>query len=218
MKITHLFTLLLLACTTQSHAVPMLVGPGVFGGATVIDFDTLAQDEPLTTQFIGQGVSFSGGAFGDANDAFFFPPAGNIIVAANFDSSFSPNNPIQISFTAPMTRVGFDALTDSDGIMQENLTVRTYQGATQTGAFTFFFGPFPDPQFIGVQDLMGGIDRLELEASTNFSGTFLFDNLRFGSLVAVPEPPMPLLLGIGVIVLVAVRRHALSSLTLAGKG
>jgi len=161
-------------------AAPGVLTLGDFSGSdTVIDFESIGQDVEITGQFSVLGPTFSGGLFGDTISG---PPyMGSTVTASNFQYNQAPfYNPITVAFSAPITRVGFDAITNGP----DDMTIRTYQSAVQTGSFVF--DTSLTPSFLGVGDL-GGIDRIEIEAAVNTNGAFAIDNFRFGGVV-IPAP------------------------------
>ncbi|MBI1924116.1 PEP-CTERM sorting domain-containing protein [Candidatus Poribacteria bacterium] len=169
------------------------------GSETVIDFESIAQNVEITSQFSGLGPTFSGGLFGDTLSG----PAllGSAVTASNFQSRFPPFfNPITVTFSALIARVGFDAVTNAPDV----LVITTFRSAVPTETITF--DTSLTPSFLGIGDLEG-IDRIEIEAPVNFNGGFATDNFRFeGSPAVVPEPSSLLLLGVGILAVLGRRR------------
>jgi len=171
-------------------AVPIQVGVSAFSGAPQVDFNGLPAG-PLTNQFAGLGVTFSGGLNAFAN------------AASNFVGSV-PGSVITISFSSTMLRTGFDITTQSaDNLKVE---VQAFSGSTlvTTGTFTILT-PGTTQSFVGFED-SSGIDGLVLTpvVGTGGAGRFLLDNLRFEP---IPEPSTALLLAGGLIALGVVRRR-----------
>jgi hypothetical protein len=164
-------------------ATPMTVGMGAFSpSATVINFQ-IPDDVPITTQFQSLGVTFGPGLVGVSTTAI--GGAGNL-GASNFTApSACPCDPIVIDFAQPIARVGFLLLTNNN----DDTDIRVFQasggGFVQTGAFPFVTAV--NEIFIGIEDTMGGIDRIEIDVTNTRNGAFIMDLFRFEPL-AVPEP------------------------------
>jgi len=180
-------SLMAFAYVGNLQAAPTVLTLGDFSVSdTVIDFESIAQDIEITGQFSVLGPTFSGGLFGDTVSG---PPyLGSTVTASNFQSSSAFfYNPITVTFSAPISRAGFDAITNPS----DDMTIRTFRSAVQTGSF--LFDTSLTPSFLGVGDL-AGIDRIEIEAPVIQNGAFAIDNFRFA---VIPAPGAIVLGGIG---------------------
>src|SRR4051794_25200076 len=99
--IQALISLSCLAWVAPVAAVPVTVGIGAFGGATLIDFNALADGTLITTQFAGLGVTASGGLFADTtvSGSFFGSPGASNFVPTN--PGPGPYNTITLTFSTP---------------------------------------------------------------------------------------------------------------------
>jgi hypothetical protein len=170
----------------SAAAIPIAIPQSAFSGTeTVIDFNSLAPGTPITTQFLAEGVTFSGGLYAG------FPSFGQ---AQNFEPFTTNTAPITIDFSSAMLRTGFDVVT----VNEEDLVVQVsaYSGnlLVQTGEIQFMTGA--TSTFAGIEDV-DGIDRLVLSAvGPSFHG-FVIDNFRFEA-AAIPEPSAALLFPAGM--------------------
>lgn len=158
---------------------PVAIGPGAFSGnETVIDFESIAQNEQITTQFAALGVTFSGDLFGDTFTADLFENTDpGLVVACNFiDNSCGPpvgcSGSWTVDFSSPVTRLGFDTITNST----DNTTLTIFRSNVQIGSITFDT-MVPD-SFVGVEDI-DGIDRVIVDAVGNGNGAICVNNFRF---------------------------------------
>jgi hypothetical protein len=173
------------------------VGLGAFSGsATVIDFSTLNNDDPITTQFTGLGLTVSGGLFADVGG-----PSGVIFGSASA-SNFLPSNPgpapyntIVLTFSTPMIRIGMDEIS-----LPGNFNITTPGGALA-------YPKDLNPGFVGFEDLTGFTSvTLTVTRDLDNDNAFGIDNLRFES--AVPEPTSATLLGGALLLLGCARLRA----------
>jgi hypothetical protein len=73
-----------LAFTINLQAATSAIGLAGFSGTeTVVDFNSIADEELITTQFVGSGVTFSGAIYGmtHAGDIALFPNPGGVIAS-----------------------------------------------------------------------------------------------------------------------------------------
>jgi len=185
------------------------VGIGAFsGGETVIGFDSLSEDEVVTTQFLPLTVDFSGSSHvsgstsaGVGSEAWFFFAAPGTAVLQNFADSCgaSPSYclPVVIDFTIPYALIGFDLVTNP-GMTTVTVTL------TSAGVSTPFLIPTGSPEsFVGFFD-PSGIDQIVISGAP-LNGAIGLDDLRFEA--PIPEPGTLSLLGAGILGLAALRRR-----------
>ena len=169
----------------SAGAAPIAITQAAFSGTeTVITFSGFTPFTPITSQYSGQGVTFSAGLFSNfAGSAQNFLPT-------------RPGTSITIDFSSSMLRVGFDAVTASTDDLE--VAVSAFSGGTlvSTGTLTFVTGS--TVSFVGIQDSVSGIDRLQLTAVGTAAHGFLIDNLRCEA-AAIPEPSAALLFPMGLL-------------------
>ena len=120
--VLRLLIALNLLLTVSASAAPTVIGIGAFSGSeTVIDFETIVQNEQVINQFTPIGATFSGDLFGDTfNLGFFFNTAPGSVIACNFingtcESPDDCNGSFTVDFSPPVIRVGFDTITAGFG-------------------------------------------------------------------------------------------------------
>jgi len=173
----------------SAGAAPMAVDQSAFvGDQTVIDFTGIGRATPITNQYSGQDVTFSGGLYGFAG--------GNS--AANFNVDFSePGTPITIDFSSTMLRAGFDVSSQSAADLEVEVSAFSNGVLVSTGTLNFMTGL--STSFVGIEDSENGIDRLML-TPTGAGTRFVMDNLRFqAAATVVPEPSAALLFPTGLL-------------------
>ncbi len=168
--------LLFLASPIASASGPVVIGPGAFSGnETVIDFESLAEAEQITTQFSALGVTFSGDLFGDTFNPLVFENTdpGNVIACNFIDSTCGPpvgcSGSWTVDFSPPVTRVGFDVITNGP----DDTTLTIFRSNVQTGSITFDTS-LPD-SFVGIED-SDGIDRVIVDAANIVNGAMSINN------------------------------------------
>jgi hypothetical protein len=195
---------------TGAMAAPTLINLGDFSsGDTQITFNSLMNEELVTTQYIGQGVTFSGSLYGLTNppDLANFPLNGGGVIASNWIYRLDSNGGLSFTanFTTEITRVGF-YLENSP---EQTANVELFDGATSLG-FLNYNTIGSTAQFLGIQETSGfnSIVFTNNFNNTANNGFFAIDDLYFGTgnIVATPEPASLLLLGFGLISLAGVRR------------
>ena len=192
---------LALGLAAPSLATPVEVGQGAFSpAATTIDFE-IGDEAPITNQFAGLGVTFGGGLVGDAIS--LIAGAGNLHAANFLTPASCPCPPITIDFSTSMLRVGFFLATNDLDATDIRIFQSNGGGYTETAAF--FYDTGLAEIFVGFEDTMGGIDRIEIDVTDAFNGALVMDLLSFEPLPA-PEPGLALLLGMGLVALGARRR------------
>jgi fermentation-respiration switch protein FrsA (DUF1100 family) len=180
-------------------------------GPIALDFESLADGEDVTTQFLTNGVTFTGamallaGANGGSLNDLEFPPASGAVVL--FDSA--PGG-MRIDFLDPVSSVaGFFTYAAP-------VTLTAYSGLTVVGSVTSAFGA--NTFFTGnpTNELLqfvyeDGITAITLMGDP-LGGSFALDNLTAQAAEAtVPEPGAVCLLMTGAAMVVARRRRLLQS-------
>lgn len=163
-------------------ASPIAVGIGAFGGgATVINFNALSDDTLITTQFVGLGLTVSGGLYADTTNSGFIigsPSASNFVPTS---PGPGPYNTIILTFTTPIIRIGMNEISNPG----------SFNIATLGGTLSYSSSLAPPGAFAGYQDL-SGFTSVTLTVTGASNNAFGIDNLRFDT--AVPEPSAGLLL------------------------
>lgn len=169
-----------------------------FFNPTVIDFEDIGPNVPVSNQYSQFGVLFGPGLFGDPFPASTISGSREV---TNFSQDVFITNPIVVTFTNPQTRVGFWAASTVDGgsifvqaFLYSNLVVEAIfqMGGIQAG------GNLPSV-FVGLESPQG-FDRLQISGLS--SPVFSMDEFRFenggrgtegpavpGFPILVPLPP-----------------------------
>jgi len=175
------------------YAAPVSIDIGSFSGSeTVIDFNTIADEELITNQFTAStGVTFSGAIYGMTNpgDIGMFPNNGGVI-ASNW--LYSVGSSQGLSFSADLggvfTKVGFNVETNSG----DDTTIEVLVNSVSGGSITFVTDT-DGSQFIAVEDT-DGFDSITVSVQDNNNGFLAIDDLRFegdGSVDAPAAVPVP---------------------------
>lgn len=175
---------------TNVYAAPVSIDIGSFSGfETVIDFNTIADEELITDQFTASmGVTFSGAIYGMTNsgDINQFPNSGGVI-ASNW--LYSVGSSQGLSFTADLggtfTKVGFNVETNSG----DNTTIEVLVNSVSGGAVTFDTN-IDGSQFIAVEDT-DGFDSITVSVQDNNNGFLAIDDLRFEGGLSFDSVPVP---------------------------
>lgn len=173
----------------QVMAAPITISQSAFSGTEqIIGFETVLQNEEVTTQFSALGVVFSGGLYGERTptnvDDFSSPGA---VIAGNFTGNGQVAfGQIEATFSSSVTRVGFF------GVSLGTMTIEAFRGATSLGVFVFPTDDNPPDVFMGLQDF-AGIDRIVVNSPSY--PYFEVDDVRFET---VPEPGVFSLLTLGL--------------------
>lgn len=172
--------------------------------AYIIDFDNLADLDPVTNQYSGFGVSFSNATVLTAglslNELEFPPLSGQNVV-------FDDGGPITIDFLA--------LVTDAGGYFTYNtaLTISAYDsfnnliGTIDSGVSSNFISSgslIPPNEYLHIA-FAGGISQLVITGGAE-GGSFTLDDFTATPVTPVPEPSMLLLLGSGLMGLAGLRR------------
>jgi hypothetical protein len=142
-------------------------------GFVVIDFNSLGQDEAITTQFSALGVTFSG-VFGDTLDA-------PTVAAANRTSTDPEIFTMTATFSLPIAHAGFDVVLIG---FTDTISVSEFRSGTFIGGGILPIPVLsvPPPITVLVND-PAGFDRIEIRASSDAfalaeSGVVI-DNFQF---------------------------------------
>jgi hypothetical protein len=180
---------LLLSCSSLAFAGPV----------TTINFEQYSEYTQITTQYAGEGATFTNALqlVAPGYDYFDFPPTSGSGVITN-----DPGDPITVAFSVPVNSVsGFYA--DPYGVVvtaysSTNAVLDTFNGAGIIGADdAFSVTSSGDIAYITISDLYGipddeTVDDLSYSGSTN---------------PVIPEPGSFVLLGTGLLSMAgAVRR------------
>ena len=166
---------------TNVYSAPASINIDSFSGSeTVIDFNTIADEELITNQFTAStGVTFSGAIYGMTNpgDLDLFPDNGGVI-ASNWLYSGGRQG---LSFSADLggsyTKVGFHAFTNGG----DSVTIEVLVNGASSGSVTFGSTGAPgapSPGFIAVEDA-NGFDSITISVLNNINAFLTIDNLRF---------------------------------------
>jgi hypothetical protein len=183
---------------TAARADQLINNTGLVAPAHTITFEEiiLPTGTPVTNQYAGLGVTFTPSMYYDVQPVFF--PTHSL---ANFDFA-DVHNPVTLTFNEVLGEAAFAMQTNAGtstftallgGVEVESFTAPTTLSILpDTSQASNFYG-FTNIQF----------DEVRILSNTTF---FQIDNLQF-SPAAVPEPgPVAMLLGSGVIGVLAVRR------------
>ena len=152
--------------------------------SALIDFESIADSELITSQFQTLGVVFSGGFYGD-------PFPGSTIKGnqegTNFSSSSNIKNPIIANFSVLQQRAGAWMGQHTSGI-GDIILLQAFRGGLLVDEHRFRAGPaLPGGNISSVfaaLEIESGFDRLEF-SGTSGNLALSIDDFRFE---AVPEP------------------------------
>ena len=197
------------ALCSHAEASPISLGIGSFG-SPLITFSEVAIGTPLN------GLTINGFSFFETIPNTTVTSGGPL----NTNSITQPaalgfGNPLgeTITVTMPslMSGFGFGYATLAPGVVVPNaVTVTLFNGITNLGSLSYTASPDPmfPGGFMGIGDNTTPFDRVTF-SFTAAALAYDFDNIRANPATpaVVPEPTSVVLLGSGVIGLVARRRH-----------
>ena len=180
--------------------------------AITIDFETLTDSEAVTTQF--SGLTFSNTTVltaGSSLNELEFPPSSGVNVVSG-----EGVGPIQIDFASavlsvsgrftyaiPLTLTAFDSsllnpVATSNSLFDSNQALSGDLGSSANELLTLNYA--------------GGISRVLITDTTPGGGFFFstLDDLTYTAAASVPEPSTLLLLGSGLVGLIAWRRKRMA--------
>ena len=165
-------------------AAPSAIGLGAFSGhETVINFNSIADEELITGQYSGSGVTFSGALYGmtNASDTADFPGNGGGVIASNWIyGSGNQGLSFTATFNTSHTRVGFYVKTNDT----DNTTIEVFTNGNPQGSIPF--DTTNPATFIGVED-PDGFNRVTVTVQNNDNGFIAIDDFRFeGGNTAIP--------------------------------
>jgi hypothetical protein len=205
-----LVTVLVVMMSGQNAlAAPVSIDLVDFSGSeNVIDFNGIANEEPIAEQFSNMCVSFSGAIFGMTNsgDTSQFPNNGGGVIASNwiYGGGGLQGTSFTVSLGSTFTKVGFYAETNSE----DDTTIEVSLNSTSGGSISF--NTTVSAPFIGVEDV-SGFDSITVSVSGNSNQFLAIDDLRFegGTLCNGNTPvitntvPVPLLSLSSIFVLIS---------------
>jgi hypothetical protein len=189
------FIILTILVTQPSYAAPVAIDFGFFSGSEIVlTFDELSEDQLITNNYITQGVDFSNSlhvsastSSGSPYEAWHsFNNPGDVVLQ-NLQNSNNYNSPLITDFTSPTQLIGFNILTNP------SYTEFSITSALSGGVTTLFFDTNIPESFLGFYD-PDGISRLMITSfDYNNTGAIAINDLRFGTVTAVPLPSSLLL-------------------------
>jgi PEP-CTERM motif-containing protein len=135
------------------------------------------------------------------------PGITNTIDPPNIVSIGDPSGIVTMMLPASATLFGYGYAILSDVPVANATTITLFSGATNVGALSY--DGVPDPLFTGG---FAGIestipfDRVEIIFNAVAAPAFAFDNVRFGTDTAIPEPTTMSLMGFGLLGVMMLRR------------
>jgi hypothetical protein len=166
---------------------------GLPGAAITFDEIVMAVQDPITTEYLAYGISFSSGTKYDANGGATFPG-----VTGHHVGNFPPvTDPWSIFFTSDQTTVAFGIATNPN---TTTVTALLNGSVVESASIpTDFFTPAYG--FV----IVSGITFDEIRLSTTADQLALVDNIQMQA--AVPEPSTLALFGLGTLGLALGRRR-----------
>jgi hypothetical protein len=174
-KKTLLFALLASLTGSTALATPVAVGLSDFGTATSISFAGFVNNTLITTQFLGQGLTVSGGFYEDVGGS------SGVIFGAPAADNFSPSSPgpgpynvITFTFSTPMAVVGMNKISNPGSFNITDVNGLVAYSSSLTPGFAGFYDP-------------AGFTSVTITVTGAVNNAFGIDSLLFGSTVT-PEP------------------------------
>ena len=204
-----LATAAVLIATESAQATVSLVDASAFDGAQqIVTFDSIANEAPITNEFAGQGVVFSGALYGMTNtgdtDHFAGPP---VAIASNW--LYSQGNFGGTSFTATFSSdenlLGFFQELNPDDF----LTVNLFENGSPVDSINFPSQPSLDATFVALEDT-SAFNSAVFTVTTNDNGFVALDDFQFeptASVAPVPEPASAALITTGLLGFAGVRKR-----------
>lgn len=174
--------------------------------ATTLGFDSLADLDPVTTQFLPSGVTFANAIALEAglslNDGEFPPRSGSVVLADD-------GGPMTMLFSTPVTEVGA-FFTYALPLTLTAWDVLNHVIGSLTSAFANNTALSGEPGSLPNEWLQlafaSGIAKLTVEGDA-LGSSFVLDDLSFTpTTLPVPEPGTAVLMAIGLMGLLARRR------------
>ena len=209
-RFTSIAAVAVLAASTAG-AQPVAAGIGAFTGATVVNFNSTANEAFVGSQYSGLGVTFAGSLYGMTNsgDLGVFPANGGGVIASNWLYSRSSNTGLSFKalFSAPAGSAGFWL----ENWANQTGTVEIFNSAVSLGTINFAPTSSLTAQFFGLTSVIG-FDELRFTNTSNTNGFYAIDDFQFGaSVTATPEPASILLMSTGLVGIVAFARRRRSA-------
>jgi len=199
----------LLACSVSAHAsVIFYTTQGTFNAAVtsptlVEDFESIATKDVPLASLTHNGITYT--PLGGTTNVFVSSPgytnygAGVTQPTTTSILTASGNEDFSAAFTSSTFAVGFDVYLNGLGAA----TVNVFNGATLLDTFTFASGN--DKRYLGIVSTVA-ITSFRWTATLGGELNTGIDNISTATVSSVPEPSAMLLLGSGLIALIARRK------------
>ncbi len=153
---------------------------GLASPDTLLTFDeiVLPENSPLTIEYNGFGVTFSGLNYDPSLFAGPWAPDGTAPFLGNLTDDADQFTDWSVTFNTTLSEAAF-TLTAGSG----NQTLTALLNGTPVESFSFFFGTASDSGYFGFEGI--AFDEIQMTAG---SGVFI-DNLQFSSVIpSLPQP------------------------------
>lgn len=155
------------AVSSSVQAAPVAVSLGAFGPSTVIDFNSLADQLLVTSQYASQGVTVTDGALYTNNSSTVISVFGSQGVSNYLYAPMgAASEQITLTFADPIIRLGFDIFSNGSSLL------------ASLGAGDLVYAVGNAASFVGIQDL-DGFSEVTLSIPAELGALFRLDNLRF---------------------------------------